>query len=206
MEFWNDIIIQRSWELLKDLNKKFDFIVIGGWGIYLWTHAMKSKDIDILLSSWDDLEIIKKQFEARKNDRLRKYEIVILDVDVDIYVPHYSRMVIPCNDLLNMAVSREGFKVLEPEPLLILKQQAFIDRKDSIKGQKDRVDVLSLLVSNVVDFKKYKNLLRRYKIDYFKNELREIINNAKEEFLYLNIKNPREVRNLKRKWLDSLGG
>ncbi|OYT56757.1 hypothetical protein B6U70_03235 [Euryarchaeota archaeon ex4484_162] len=204
MEFWNDIIIQRSWELLKDLNKKFDFIVIGGWGIYLWTHAMKSKDIDILLSSWHDLEIIKKQFEARKNDRLRKYEIVILDVDVDIYVPHYSRMVIPCNDLLDMAVSREGFKVLEPEPLLILKQQAFLDRRDSIKGQKDRVDMLSLLLSNVVDFKKYKNLLHRYKIGYFKDELRKIINSAKEEFLYLNIKNPREVRNLKRKWLTSL--
>lgn len=50
MEFWNDISTLKSWELLKKLNKKLHFIIIGGWGIYLWTHALKSKDIDVLLT------------------------------------------------------------------------------------------------------------------------------------------------------------
>ena len=90
MEFWNDIATQKSWELLKKLNKQLHFIVIGGWGVYLWTQAMKSKDIDVLLTRWEDLEEIKKQYEPKKNDRLKKYEIIISDIDVYIYLPHYS--------------------------------------------------------------------------------------------------------------------
>ena len=145
MDFWNDISTRKSWELLKILNKKLHFVVIGGWGIYLWTHALKSKDVDVLLTTWDDLEKIKENYEPKKNDRLKKYEIIVSDIDVDIYLPHYSQMVIPCDQLITMATVKEGFKVLKPEPLLILKQQALLDRKDSIKGQKDRVDILSLL-------------------------------------------------------------
>ena len=204
MEFWNDIVTQKSWELLKKLNKQLNFIVIGGWGIFLWTHAMKSKDLDIILTRWDDLEVIKKQFEARKNDRLKKYEIVISDIDVDIYIPHYSQLVIPCEDLITMTTVRGGFEVLKPEPLMILKQQAFIDRKDSIKGQKDRVDILSLLISNVVNFNEYKRLIDQYKISHFKDELIKIIQTTKEEFAYLNITNPREVKKLKKRWIEQL--
>ncbi|MEM0492575.1 MAG: hypothetical protein QXS02_01250 [Candidatus Thermoplasmatota archaeon] len=59
-EFWNDINTQKSWAILKQLNKQIRFILIGGWGVYLWSHAMKSKDINIVLTSWDDLELVKK--------------------------------------------------------------------------------------------------------------------------------------------------
>ena len=58
MDFWNDISTRKSWDLLKILKKKFNFIVIGGWAIYLWTNALKSKDIDIILTDWNDLEKI----------------------------------------------------------------------------------------------------------------------------------------------------
>ena len=152
MEFWNDLSTQKSWETLKKLNKKIDFIVIGGWGIYLWTHAIKSKDIDILLTDWETLLKIKKWYEPKKNNRLKRYEIIISEIDVDIYVPHYSKMPIPCHHLTAMTTKREGFKVLKPEPLLILKQQAIQDRKNSIKGQKDRIDILSLLLANIINF------------------------------------------------------
>ena len=66
MEFWNDIGTQKSWELLKNLQKKLHFIIIGGWAIYLWTHAIKSKDIDILLTDWTDLDNIKKTMNYEK--------------------------------------------------------------------------------------------------------------------------------------------
>jgi len=204
MEFWNDISTLKSWELLKKLNKKLHFIIIGGWGIYLWTHALKSKDIDVLLTSWKDLEKIKKEYEPKKNDRLKKYEIIISDIDVDIYLPHYSQMIIPCNQLITMAIEKEGFMVLKPEPLLILKQHAMLDRKDSIKGQKDRVDILSLLMSKTIDFNDYIQLLEKYSLPYFKDELQKMIKLAKEEFFYLNVTNLREIKKLKNEWTKNL--
>ena len=197
MEFWNDIITRKSWDLLKKLNKEHRFILIEGWAIYLWTKAVKSKDIDIILTDWNDLEKIKKDYEPKKNDRLKKYEIIVSDVDVDIYLPHYSKMAIPCDQLVNMYTIKEGLKVLKPEPLLVLKQQAQLDRKDSIKGQKDRVDILSLLLSKTIDFKEYRQLLEKYNIVFFEKELKGIIKTAKEEFSYLNITNPRKIKQLK---------
>ena len=204
MEFWNDISTRKSWDLLKILNKKLHFIVIGGWGIYLWTYALKSKDIDVLLTDWDDLEKIKEDYEPKKNDRLKKYEIIVSGIDVDIYLPYYSKMVIPCNQLATMSTVREGFKVLKPEPLLVLKQQALLDRKDSIKGQKDRVDMLSLLLSKTIDFNEYEQLLENYNLLSFKRELGRTIRLTKEEFSYLNITNPRKIKKLKDELLKHL--
>jgi len=204
MEFWNDISTEKSWELLKKLSKQLHFVLIGGWGIYLWTHAMKSKDIDVLLTKWEDLEEIKKQYEPKKNDRLKKYEIIVSDIDVDIYLPHYSQMIIPCDQLVTMNVTKEGFHVLKPEPLLILKQQALLDRKDSIKGQKDRIDILALLSNKTIDFKEYKRLVEHYKIPYFADELKKTIRLAKEEYSYLNITNLREIKKIKEEWIQLL--
>ena len=204
MDFWNDISTRKSWDLLKKLNKQFNFVVIGGWGVYLWTHAQKSKDIDFILMNWEDLEKIKEKYEPKKNDRLKKYEIIIDEVDVDIYLPHYSRFLIPAENLVTLKTIREGFNVLKPEPLLILKQQALQDRKDSIKGQKDRVDIFSLLLSETFDFNSYQQILENYRLQNLRKELEKIIKTSKEEFRYLNIVNPRKVKQLKEKWIKNL--
>jgi len=204
MDFWNDISTRKSWDILKKLNKQFNFIVIGGWGIYLWTHAQKSKDIDFILIDWKELEKIKRKYEPKKNDRLRKYEIILDEVDVDIYLPYYSRFPIPAEHLLTLKTLREGFNVLKPEPLLILKQQALQDRKDSIKGQKDRLDIFSLLLSETFDFNSYQQILEKYKLQNLSRELEKIIRLSKEEFKYLDITNPRKIKQLKEKWIKNL--
>ncbi len=204
MDFWNDIITEKSWELLKNLQKKHDFIVIGGWAVYLWTHALKSKDIDILLTDWADLEYIKKTYAARKNDRLKKYEIIISEIDVDIYLPYYSQLIVPCEQLITMSIEQEGFKILKPAPLLILKQQAYHDRQHSIKGQKDRVDIVSLLLSDTINFDEYTRLITLVNIPHFKDELKKIITNAKEEFSYLNITDLRKIKKIKKQWIQKL--
>lgn len=204
MDFWNDISTRKSWDLLKKLNKQFNFVVIGGWGVYLWTHAQKSKDIDFILMNWEDLKKIKEKYEPKKNDRLKKYEIIIDEVDVYIYLPHYSRFLIPVENLITLKNIREGFNVLKPEPLLILKQQALQDRKDSIKGQKDRVDIFSLLLSETFDFNSYQQILEKYRLQHLRGELEKMIKTSKEEFRYLNIVNPREVKQLKEKWIKNL--
>lgn len=103
-----------------------------------------------------------------------------------------------------MAIEKEGFMVLKPEPLLILKQHAMLDRKDSIKGQKDRVDILSLLMSKTIDFNDYIQLLEKHSLPYFKDELQKMIKLAKEEFFYLNVTNLREIKKLKNEWTKNL--
>ena len=204
MEFWNDICIMKSWNILKILNKELNFIVIGGWAIYIWTNAIKSKDIEVILADWNDLEKIKEKYEPKKNERLKKYEIVVSEIDVDIYLPYYSQMPIPCDQLIKMSTIKEGFKVLKPEALLILKQQALIDKEDTIKGQKDKIDILSLLLSKTVDFKEYWQLLQKHILKSFKNELKKIIKLSKDEFSYLNITNPRKIKQLKEEWIKNL--
>jgi hypothetical protein len=37
-EFYHDLITEKSLKVLQDLKKKFDFILIGGWAIYLYTN------------------------------------------------------------------------------------------------------------------------------------------------------------------------
>jgi len=48
MDFYHDLVTDKSWELLKKLKKNYDFILIGGWAVFLYTHALKSKDIDLV--------------------------------------------------------------------------------------------------------------------------------------------------------------
>lgn len=35
MEFYNDLITQKSWQTLKRLAGKIEFVLIGGWAVYL---------------------------------------------------------------------------------------------------------------------------------------------------------------------------
>ena len=118
MEFWNSQLTEKSWEALQDLKKKYDFILIGGWAIYLWTKQQKSKDIDIVVSI-SELQKLKQE-NLSKNDSLRKYEIKIGEIDVDIYVSHFSKLIIPPEHIGNYISKIEGFSVISKEALLIL--------------------------------------------------------------------------------------
>ena len=52
----------------------------------------------------------------------------------------------------------ETFSLPAKELLLILKQLAYKDRRLSAKGEKDRLDILSLLTKTDIDFSEYKKL------------------------------------------------
>ena len=136
----------------------FPFVLIGGWAVYLWTRSQKSKDVDIIV----DIPVmaeLKKRYDVRKNDRLKKYEIKIDEIDVDIYVKHYSELTVPVGMIETAKI--EGFEVARPEFLLALKQGAEHARGESVKGGKDRIDIMSLLVKCSVDFAAYRRLLEK---------------------------------------------
>ena len=158
MEFWNDIVTERSWQVLQDFKRKFDFVLIGGWAAYLYAKTNKSRDIDLIVD-FTELEKIRNNYALKKNVKLNKYEIIIDEIDIDIYVPYYSKFIIPTEDLIKQVNQVQGFKVLKPEYLILLKQQAEQDRAHSSKGLKDRIDIISILLNCHFDFKQYAGIL-----------------------------------------------
>lgn len=59
-DYYNDLITEKSWQTLQNLIKQIDFVLIGGWAVYLYTKSLKSKDIDIIVS-YDSLSKLKSQ-------------------------------------------------------------------------------------------------------------------------------------------------
>jgi len=187
MEFWNSALTEKSWTVLQDLKKEqFRFVVIGGWAAYLWTKQHKSRDIDIVLPDIKDLGFLKQKYTLNKNDNLKKYEIKFDEIDVDIYVPHFSKLTLPVEEIMLHTGKVEGFEVVLPEILLILKQGAELDRQYSIKGQKDRIDIMTLLCFSRLNLNEYHKLLKKYNLDNFWQRLKQIITTF-EDVRHLNL-------------------
>ncbi|MBI5884851.1 V-type ATP synthase subunit B, partial [archaeon] len=133
---------------------------------------------------------LKEKYSLEKNDRLKKYEIKLQGFDIDIYVPFYSRLALPIEDLLKEKVKIEGINTISCESLLVLKQGAEIDRRDTIKGQKDTIDLLTILLYAPIDFKKYFVILAKNKKEGFAKELVHEITSfdpkASEKYLGIN--------------------
>lgn len=199
MEYWHDLITEKSWKLLQELKGKFRFKLIGGWAVYLLAKAQKSKDIDIIVGM-NELQKIKNRYELRKNDSLRKYEIKVDDIDVDIYVPFYSRLAISLEVVESQKI--EGFDVIKPEELLIFKQTAELDRRHSEKGEKDRVDIMSLLLQNRVDLSRYMKILEGNNKENLIGSLVALIKNF-NEYKYFNML-PSEFKRRKQKLLEKI--
>lgn len=169
-EYYQNFVTEKSFQLLKQLNKDYQFILIGGWAIFFYTRSLKSKDIDIIID-FSELEKLRRAYEVVKNDRLKKYEISRAEVDIDIYLPFYSQFCLPVKAIQEHLNSLEGFKVPQAEVLLILKQQAYQERRGSTKGEKDKLDILALLNKTEINFAFYQNLLHNYQLVNFKKDL-----------------------------------
>ena len=175
MEFWHDLITETSFTLLRELRAEHQFTLIGGWAVFLYTRALKSKDIDIIVD-YEELGNLKRKYEMAKNERLKKYEIRQDGIDVDIYVPHFSDLGLPAEAVLKETVPMEGFQIPRPETLLILKQKAFQERSASPKGEKDKIDIFSLLEKTDIAWGRYKTLTNRHHLKDFPKNLRDMLN------------------------------
>lgn len=179
MQYWHNLITEKSFQLLKNLNKDYQFILIGGWAVFLYTRALKSKDIDIIID-YQELSKLKKKFEVFKNPRLKKYEVKKEGIDIDIYLPYFSNPGLPAEDLIQFAVQKEGFKILLLEVLLILKQIVFEQRKNTPKGNKDKLDIFSLLMLPEFNWTRYKKILKKYHLNNLLNELKNLLSEIYE--------------------------
>jgi len=196
VEFWNENVIESSWKVLQELRKEFDFILIGGWASWLITKTLKSRDVDIVVD-YQELEKIRLRYDLKHNSNLRKYEIRIRGIDVDIYVPHYSKIGIDLSKI--KIVKIQGFKVVCPEQLLIMKQFVWKKRTGE-KKKKDEIDIFALVT--VVDFDKYKEFLKQENKMSYIDDLISVVKNFKD-YKYLNL-TPRKFKLLKEKILKEL--
>lgn len=181
-EFWNAEVTLESWKKLTQITKEFDFILIGGWAAYLWTKTHKSKDIDIVVD-YKTLDILKQRYTLIKNERLRRYEIKEGKYDIDVYVSHYSSLTVPVEQLANHTTTIEGITTISSEMLIILKQGAEIDRGSSIKGKKDAIDILTILIYSGFERSKYRTLIKEFKLEYLEKELERVVKSFDESDL-----------------------
>lgn len=198
MKFWHDNITEKSFEFLQELNKRYEFILIGGWAVYFYTKSLKSKDIDIIIEL-QTLGKLRTDFNLIKNGRLQKYEICFEGFDVDIYVPHFSSLGLPIEEILKNVCVKEGFKLPLPEILLILKVLAYTQRKGSLKGKKDELDIISLFRSGEINPDNFKKYLLEFDLKYLKEELNNILHSF-SEVKELNI-NQKQFADFKKKIL-----
>ena len=202
-EFWNEFVTEKSFEKLVELSKKYKFIVIGGWAAYLLTGLHKSKDIDLVVD-YDTLFNMKKEYAINKNDRLKKYEIKFGEFDVDLYLPAFSRLMLPIKVIAENAIRIKGLTSPKPEALVILKQGAEIDRRNTIKGRKDMIDIITILVLSNFDIGFYRKLLKNEKLEHLEHELVSIVKRFDlKDLKYLGM-NVKEFSEWKKKFLLAL--
>lgn len=201
MQYYQNLITAKSFKTLQELKRNYNFILIGGWAVFLYTQNLKSKDIDIIMN-YNELEKIRKNFSLNKNERLKKYEIKKDEIDVDIYLPFYSDLKIPLEQINQYTCNVEGFLTLKPELLLILKQTALLERQASPKGEKDKVDIVSLLSLEEFDFKFYRNILKKYNLTDYQKALTSLLKSLKQ-VTELKL-NQYQYSKLKKKTLDLL--
>lgn len=200
MDFWNSDLTDASWKKLQELRSSIDFVLIGGWAIYLYTKLQKSKDIDIVID-YPALRQVTASYELNKNDRLRKYEIKSGRFDIDVYLPAYSKLTIPPEELLTKyRTELSGFYVPTPEALMTLKLGAYTERRASIKGDKDLIDILGMLFYSGIDSRLLPAIARSYGIEASGRLLLSFLHNVDHSLLpYLNL-NESSFAKLRKKW------
>jgi hypothetical protein len=161
MPYYHDLITEQSWQELTKLRQLIPFVLIGGWATYLYTKALKSKDIDIAID-YPALSALKDAYDVHKNDRLHKYEAVKGPVAIDIYLPHYSKLGIPAEEILKQSRLVDGFSVVDPNLLFALKMITLSERGRSPKGRKDFLDVLALARAGICDMHGVANVLSQH--------------------------------------------
>jgi len=204
---WRDEVVERSWRVLGELRGFADFVLIGGWGVYLWTRKLKSRDIDVYIDQENfyrfQSELTFRGYALKRNVRLRKFEALISDVEVDVYTPFMSKLAVPCSDVFDRKMYSviEGFKVAVPEVLLLLKAQAALERWHAEKGLKDRVDIISLLKFADVKLDVLKQLLRKYDTQHkLRDVVMRAISESRIEYRYLGLAYEKDGVQLKKSY------
>lgn len=144
---------QKILEDVQEISELLDFnvIFIGGVATYLYSEKHNffsefSHDADFYMSQYDIYDLEDMYGVASKNTRLNKSELQIRGVDYDIYIENQNKMIVDYQELMeNSIIINNIARVPAIEYLILLKYQAFKDRQNSHKGEKDARDLLKLM-------------------------------------------------------------
>ena len=145
-------------------------VFIGGIAVYL--HTINSEetaslaefthdaDFYISIADMSDLRDIE---ELTPNRRLNKHQLIKRGFEFDIYTERHSALIVPYDEISAHAVSYDRMRVASLEHLLVLKLEAYRDRRSSAKGQKDAKDLIRIALAAQKRNKKFdKNLIKGF--------------------------------------------
>lgn len=126
-------------------------VFIGGIAVYLHTIHVESTqhfaefthdaDFYISLADMADLRDIE---EVTANRRLSKHQMIKKGFEFDIYTERNSSLVVPFDAVYAHAVKFGSLRAASLEHLFVLKLEAFLDRRQSVKGDKDAKDLFRI--------------------------------------------------------------
>lgn len=148
----------KSWDRVlsgvHELAEEFPegMVLIGG--VAVWFHSKKLSDERLLMMSHDvdcflstvDFGTLREYDEVIENRRLGKFQVIRSGVDFDIYVERRNGLVVPYEDVQRKSVVLDGVRCASTAHLLVLKIEAYMDRKTSVKGHKDALDIIKILM------------------------------------------------------------
>jgi len=130
-----------------------ELILIGGVATYL--HVQRRPKVKLPLEMTHDTDAaisavamgsLRDALPVTTNMRLHKEQVIVDDVDVDLYPQHMSTLRFSYADLAPYAQRYRGLRIAAIPHLLLLKLDALADRGRTAKGAKDRRDTAKLLV------------------------------------------------------------
>lgn len=163
-QFWNNEKTDASLRTLQFIAGKIDFVLIGGWAVYLYTDAQRSEDVDIAVG----IPALKffKDYGIRDYEGINiKYSVVDGTV-VDLFIQEYADrdLPLPVKEILeDYTMFMGNIKTVNREMLLLLKLWGYF-REDETKLRKDIIDVISLMLYGDINIKKFGALLKKHRI------------------------------------------
>jgi len=126
-------------------------VFIGGIAVYI--HAINHEktapfaafthDADFYISL-ADMGDLRDDQELTANRRLSKHQLIKRGFEFDVYTERQSALIVPYDQVRAHAVHYENLLVAAVEHLLVLKLEAYRDRRQSAKGDKDAADIIQI--------------------------------------------------------------
>lgn len=145
---------ERLWTGIRELSEHYDnqLVFIGGVAVYLHVKAHeltkgfveRSHDGDFYISI-QDYSALRDAEELTINRRLDKHQVSKYGVEFDVYVENQNSLLVKYVDMAAESVVIDEVRVACLEHLLLLKLDAYNNRRGSAKGRKDERDLIRIV-------------------------------------------------------------
>ena len=141
------------WRAICELSELFPegLVFIGGIAVYLHARAARlaswgiefshDGDLYVSLADFSDLRDVE---EVTANRRLNKHQFIKNGIEFDVYLEYNNSLRVPYADAWARSSVIDNVRVASLEHLVLLKLDAYADRRASAKGRKDERDLIRI--------------------------------------------------------------